>query len=361
MPDKFKGTLPAAAAAEAIARGWHHGRPEDELELLPMTDGGDGFGEVMSRLLGGRPRQFGVLDAARRPRRARWWWASGQELAILESAEIIGLAILPPKRFHPFDLDTFGLGCALRAFSGLPGCILGLGGSATNDAGFGVARALGWEFLDRFGNPLVSWIDLHRLKEIRAPKRRKPLKNLILAVDVNNPLLGSNGATRIYGPQKGLRPRDVPQAERCLAQLARVVQAQLGDDCARVPGAGAAGGLGFGLAAFGGAKLKGGFELFARYARLQLRIGAADLVITGEGALDRSSLMGKGVGRVAEWCQKLHMPCFALAGNVSPEMKTMGGFARMHGLADFVGLRAAQSQPAEALERLTLSVARSLS
>src|SRR3989442_31077 len=150
IPDKFKGTLTATEAAQAIARGWRTARPRDALDLLPLSDGGDGFGEVISGLLEARVQTANTVDAAHRPRAAKWWWVTRSRTAIIESAEVIGLALLPPKRFHPFQLDTFGLGAVLAAASarGARRCLMGLGGSATNDGGFGLARALGWEFLD---------------------------------------------------------------------------------------------------------------------------------------------------------------------------------------------------------------------
>ena len=153
IPDKFKGTLTAEAAAEAIARGWRKARPQDALDLLPMSDGGDGFGEVISRLLAAKVQTIKTVDAAHRPCLAKWWWEPKTKTAIVESATVIGLAMLPSKQFHPFDLDTFGMAAVLRAAAakGARRCLIGIGGSATNDAGFGLARGLGWEFLDPDG------------------------------------------------------------------------------------------------------------------------------------------------------------------------------------------------------------------
>src|SRR5690349_13839430 len=252
IPDKFKGTLTAAAAAEAIQRGWSKVRPEDHVSILPMSDGGEGFGEVMSALLGARRQRIRTVDAAHHPCLASWWWAAKRGTAIIETASVIGLAMLPPKRFHPFKLDTFGLGALFRAAKrkGAKHGLVGIGGSATNDAGFGLARALGWEFFDRKGRAIRRWLELPSLAAIRPPQRRRWFDELVVAVDVQNPLLGRRGATRIYGPQKGLRPRDFPKAERCLYRLKTVWKTESGGDLSRVPGSGAAGGLGFGLMAF---------------------------------------------------------------------------------------------------------------
>ncbi len=362
IPDKFKGTLTAPAAAEAIARGWRKARPEDFLDLLPMSDGGDGFGEVTSALLRAGRQRVKTVDAAHRPCLARWWWEPRSATAIIESAGVIGLAMLPPGRFHPFQLDTRGLASVVRVAvkQGATRCLMGIGGSATNDGGFGLARALGWEFLDRHGELIEDWAGLQRLDRIQAPRRRRWFAHCLVATDVSNPLLGPRGATRVYGPQKGLRGRDFAPAERCLGRLARVVKQKFGRDFAGEPGAGAAGGLGFGLMAFLGAELKPGFALFARQAALERHLRAADLVITGEGAIDRSTLMGKGVGQVAMRCGELNIPCIGLAGVVSLHPGKENIFVQTRALAELTSVRQAQAQPARWLERLAQRVARSV-
>ncbi len=322
VPDKFKGTLTAAEAAAAIARGWSRRRPGDVLERLPMSDGGDGFGDAMSRLANARRRMVWTVDAAHRRWRSAWWWEPKARTAIIESASSIGLALLPRGRYHPFDLDTAGLAAVLLAASraGARECLIGIGGSATNDGGFGVARALGWVFLDGAGVRLDRWTDLRRLRRIEHPARELGFDRVRVAVDVRNRLLGPAGCSRVYGPQKGLRPEDLPLAEASLSQLARVVRRQWGIDIAREPGAGAAGGLGFGLRAFLGAQIESGFDLFAREARLVWRLEGVDRVITGEGSVDRSSLMGKGVGEVVRLCEERGKPWLGLAGRLGEGM-----------------------------------------
>jgi glycerate kinase len=359
IPDKFKGTLTAAAAAEAIARGWRRARAGDSLSLLPMTDGGDGFGEVTSALLKAKVQRVKAVDAAHRPCVAKWWWEARTRTAIIESASVIGLAVLPPRRFHPFQLGTLGLGAVVRAAAkrGARRCLMGIGGSATNDGGFGLARALGWDFLNHKGELIEQWTGLHQLERIRAPQRRQWFSELVVATDVENRLLGRRGATRVYGPQKGLRPQDFALAERCLGRLARVVKAQFGRDFAREPGAGAAGGLGFGLLAFLGAELQPGFELFARQAALARRLREADLVVTGEGAIDRSTLMGKGVGEIARLCRKLKIPCIGLAGVVSASLGTGALFAQARALTELTTVAQAKAKPAYWLERLAWEAA----
>lgn len=320
VPDKFKGTLTADAAARAMAEGWLRARPDDLVERLPMADGGDGFGPVFGSLVGASEETFDTIDAAGRPCRANWWWAAGAGTAVVEAARVNGLAMLPPSVFHPFDLDTYGLGPLLgRVAQARPQrTLVGIGGSATNDGGFGLARALGWRFVDAAGADLVRWTDLDRLERVTPPARPLNLGELIVAVDVDNPLLGPRGAGRVYGPQKGLRPADMAKAEACLGRLAGVVRDHLGEDIAAAPGAGAAGGLGFGLRAFCGGRFRPGIEIFAELAGLPARIAAADLVITGEGAVDAQTAMGKGVGRIAAMAAAAGKPCLVLAGVADP-------------------------------------------
>jgi glycerate kinase len=361
-PDKFKGTLPAGEAAAAIARGWSRMRPKDALAVLPITDGGDGFGEVMGRLLGARAQTVTTMNAAHQSCRARWWWEPTRRTAVIESAAVIGLAMLPPGRFHPFQLDTYGLGVVLNnaLAKGARRCLVGIGGSATNDGGFGLARALGWRFFDASGRSIVRWTELERLAMVKRPKSRHGFKELLVAVDVRNRLLGPRGATRVYGPQKGLRPSDFPLAERCLRRLAAALKQEFGRDFAIIPGAGAAGGLGFGLMAFAGAKLEPGFALFARQAGLGRHLCSAGLVITGEGALDDSTFMGKGVGQIAAECRVTGTECLALAGVVSVSSAKRRLFTQLRALTELTSVERAKAEPGRWLEKLAATAARGL-
>ncbi|HTL58392.1 MAG TPA: glycerate kinase [Candidatus Limnocylindrales bacterium] len=362
IPDKFKGTLSAAAAARAMARGWRRARPGDKIRLLPMSDGGDGFGELMGKALGARPQLTTAIDAAHRPCKARWWYEPRTKTALIDSSGVIGLAMLPPGRFHPFQLDTFGLGLLLRAAArhGAERCLVGIGGSATNDAGFGMASALGWEFLDPAERQIQSWVNLSSLNCLRPPRSKRLFKEIIVAVDVANLLLGPCGATRIYGPQKGLRPTDFESAEICLRRLAHRVKTQFGCDFARLKGAGAAGGLGFGFAAFLGGQLRPGFDLFAARAGMKAHLRWAEVVITGEGALDRSTLMGKGVGNLAKRCRQLRIPCIGLAGTVSSKVAVNKTFWRTYALGDLTTVAKAKAKPRFWLERLATVAAGAL-
>ncbi len=360
VADKFKGTLTAQAVAAAIAKGWRQSRRDDVLDLLPMSDGGDGFGEVLSLLLGAARQKTRTVDAAHRPCQAAWWWDATSKTAILESATATGLALLPPKKFHPFDLDTFGLGAVVQAAAakGARRCVMGVGGSATNDGGFGLARALGWEFLDRDGQPVTHWTGLRTLHKLLAPERRRWFEELVVAVDVQNPLLGPQGATRVFGPQKGLRPKDFPVAENCLRRLATVVEQQLNRPFVSEAGTGAAGGLGFGLRSFLGGRLEPGFALFARMAELRRRMSGAQLILTAEGTLDASTLMGKGVGEIGWWSRKLNVPCLAFAGAIRQPKLVARHFTQAHSLTPrFVPLKKAMAQPERCLSALAAQVA----
>jgi len=358
VPDKFKGTLTAREAAAAIARGWRTARPGDELELLPMSDGGDGFGVIISDLLGAEAQTVQTVDAAHRPCEATWWWHQSTREAIVESARVIGLAQLPAGKYHPFELDTFGLGALLRAAAtpGAKRCLVGIGGSATNDAGLGMARALGWQFFTPDHVEIVRWTELDRLSSVRPPESLRLFEDLVVAVDVQNPLLGPTGCSRVYGPQKGLTEFDI--AERCLARLAKVLEEQLDLSHANTPGAGAAGGLGFGLLSFAGARVESGLDIFARHARLAERVKAARLVITGEGALDAQTLMGKGAGEIARLCRKSGVPCLGLAGIVPEPEKAREMFLATYALTpDLTDRPSALREPALWLERLAAKVA----
>jgi len=359
VPDKFKGTLTAQQAAEVIAHGWGRARPNDAVELLPMSDGGDGFGVVLGALLGAETRSTKTVDAAHRPIVAEWWWEPRSATAIVEAARVNGLAQLPRGKYHPFELDTVGLGEVLRdaAFAGAKRCVMGIGGSATNDGGFGVARAMGWEFFNAKSAALDRWTDLHSLSQIKIPPRDRWFDDFSIAVDVNNPLLGPTGCTRVYGPQKGLKESDFEFAERCLSALAAVAQQELHVSTATEPGAGAAGGLGFGLRTFLGAKLTPGFELFASLANLAARIERADLVVTGEGAIDEQTLMGKGVGELAALCRKLDKPCVGVAGLVTNEEKARQLFTSVHSLSAATTPEDAKQNAGQWLEEVASRVA----
>ncbi len=364
VPDKFKGTLTAEQAARAMARGWLRARPEDRIETLPMSDGGDGFGSVLSLLLKAMPLKTNTVDAAHRFLAAPWWWEPNQRTAIIESARVVGLARMPKAKFHPFQLDTFGLGALLRgaAKKRAGRCIVGIGGSATNDGGFGLARALGWKFLNLRRKEIREWWQLRELIHLQNPKRSESFRGAVtIALDVMNPLLGLEGCSRIYGPQKGLEPEDIVHAEKCLERLAKVAAEKTGADFSKTPGAGAAGGLGFGLMTFAGGKTKSGFEIFAERANLAGRLREVNLVITGEGSIDEQTLMGKGVGQIAALCRRAGKPCIALAGCLQGIKRAQGNFTRIKALTDLTSKKKAMENPRRYLENLAFQTAQEIS
>ena len=350
-PDKYKGTLTARAAAESIARGWQQARPADRVTLFPISDGGDGFGELVGASLGAGIETVATVDAAHQPCAASWWWDPKSRTAIIEAAQANGLARLPAGKHHPFELDTFGLGAVIAAAQakGAGHCLVGIGGSATNDGGFGMARSLGWTFFDERDTK----IELHLLSRCQPPKIAGWPDEILVAVDVQNPLLGPSGCTRVYGPQKGLREEDFDLAERCLGRLAEVMESQSGCRIANQPGAGAAGGLGFGLCSFLGARLVPGFGLFAEYTGLKARLAEADLVVTGEGSIDKSTFMGKGVGALAALCREAKKPCLGLGGAVNDRAATAQFFTRTYAMSpDLTDRATAMANNAEWLARL---------
>jgi glycerate kinase len=380
IPDKFKGTLTARQAGESIAEGWRAIRANDELEILPMSDGGDGFGEIIGGMMGAEPVTVQTIDAAHRLRDATFWFHAPSGTAIIEAAQVNGLALLPPGKFHPFELDTFGLGKVYLTAAELKATkiIVGIGGSSTNDGGFAFAKALGYQFLNSDDVPIQKWTNLDSLERIHMTAEL-PLIETIVGVDVQNPLLGPNGASRVYGPQKGLREEDMEKAEACLGRMAEIVHAMnetalqqiarnMGltgarrSDFANNPGAGAAGGLGFGLQAFLGAKFVSGFDIFADAAHLDERLKSADIVVSGEGAIDKQSLMGKGVGSLYQMCQSAGVRFIGLAGSLSQGISEEFNYSRdiaLLGIVPFLtSLDQAKAEPAKYLRLLASEAAK---
>ena len=235
-------------------------------------------------------------------------------------SEAAGMRRLREDERDPLCASTFGVGEMLLAATerGAHQIIIGLGGSATNDGGLGMARALGFRFLRADGDAVKSAANLSTLKRIEKPNVLK-LSRMIAAVDVRNPLLGEHGATRVFGSQKGAAPEQIELLERALTKLADTVARDLGCDFRDEPGAGAAGGLGFGLMSFCGAKIQSGFDVVAKSIGLESKMRYADVVITGEGSLDRQTLEGKTPAGVAELARKLGKRVFAIVGRASED------------------------------------------
>ncbi len=323
--DKFKGSLNGIQVAQAIKDGWHRVRPSDELRLIPITDGGDGFAKIIGEFLGATIHTIPSVDAAHRPINVDYYFSREKNLAIIEAASVNGLAMMRSStKYHPYVLDNYGLGIVLRKLSekGISRVIIGLGGSATNDGGFGMARALGFRFLDGSGREIESWERLIELDSIEKSPAPLEYSELIAAVDVGNVLLGENGCSKVFGPQKGLKnATEIQHADECMSRLAARVKEQLGVDYSCYPGSCAAGGLGYGLMSFANAKLVSGFEIFSEVADIRRHIEWADLVITGEGCLDETSYSGKCVGELAKLCRESKIPCNAICGRYESSEK----------------------------------------
>jgi glycerate kinase len=298
-PDKFKGSLSAAEAAEAIRLGISRAVPEAICRVAPIADGGEGTAEALIKARGGEWIEAPAHDPLGRSIVAHYGWIDGE--AVIDLSAASGLSLLSDNERDPLRASTFGTGelisDALRR--GAHRILLGLGGSATNDAGAGMAAALGFEFLTSDGDDIEP-IPANFLAMIRViPPENLVLPEVIALSDVTNPLLGPRGATRIFGPQKGATGMTLETLEAGLEHLADMVAEELGCDFRTVPGAGAAGGAGFGALSFLGAKIQPGFETIALALGLERAICESQLVITGEGRIDAQTLDGKGPAGVA--------------------------------------------------------------
>ena len=319
-PDKFKGTLNAREVAQHLAKGLIDVLPDAQIEIVPMADGGEGTAEAVCETRECSWLECKAHDAFGRAIVARYGWIDQEKLAVMEMSEAAGMRRLSKGERDPIRATTLGVGEMILDASkhGAKEIIIGLGGSATNDGGFGMARALGFEFNYEKEHERMSVTDLLDLKKIEKPSHLA-LPKIIAAVDVKNPLLGENGATRVFGPQKGASKSAMENLERALTRLADVVATEFGFDYRQQAGAGAAGGLGFGLLSFCGAEIRPGFEVVAEAVGLEAKMKDADLVITGEGSLDRQTLEGKTPAGVAALARKLHKPVFAIVGRASDD------------------------------------------
>lgn len=321
-PDSFKGSLSAAGAAAAIARGLGAVLPDAEVITLPMADGGEGTVDAFLALLGGLRKTVTVRDPFDRPVEAGFGWMPDARLAVIEVAAASGLPLLAGERLDPLRASTFGTGQLVRAALdlGAQAIILGLGGSATVDGGTGFLEALGARFLDADGRPLRgSGGALPRIARVDLAGLDGRLRQVAItsACDVTNPLLGPAGAVRVFGPQKGADAAGQEVLEAGMARYADAVCAAVGRDARATAGTGAAGGLGFALAGVLGADLASGFTLLAELGRLREVIVSADLVVTGEGRLDTQSLGGKVPVGVARLAAPAGVPVVAFAGSLA--------------------------------------------
>lgn len=322
-PQEFKGSLTAQEAARAIARGLHRALPNAELDLAPIADGGPGTVEALVEATGGRYHETNAHDPLGRPVRARWGALGDGRTAVIEMAAASGLTLLHGNERDPRRASTFGTGELVRAAldAGYRKIIVGVGGSATNDGGAGAAQALGARLLDIDGRDLaLGGAALARLERIDTSGLDARLRaaKIVVATDVTNPLVGPQGASLVYGAQKGASDALARELDAALAHYAEIVRRDLGVDVAAVPGAGAAGGLAAGLIVFCGATVRPGFDVVAEAVGLAKRVRAADAIVTGEGRLDRQSAFGKTTAGVARLAREAGHPVLALAGSVEP-------------------------------------------
>lgn len=317
-PDSYKESMTAAEAAAAMARGVHDVLPDAECVELPLADGGEGFADALTGSLGGRIVETEVVDARGRPIVGRLLVAG--DLGVIEVAQAVGLGLLPAALRDPTVATSRGVGLLIAAAldAGCARLVVGLGGSATNDGGAGMLAALGARFLDETGEALEPLPrDLPRVASVDATGLDPRLAGVRVeaACDVTAPLCGPAGASAVFGPQKGATPDEVARLDAALAHLADVTGRQ---DAANLPGAGAAGGLGWALLAFLGARTRPGLDLVADLVGLDEAISSADLVLTGEGSVDAQTLQGKTPAGVAARAARAGVPVVVLAGRVAP-------------------------------------------
>ncbi|MHA4808096.1 glycerate kinase [Flavitalea flava] len=331
-PDKFKGSLTSFELCSLIEKGLRMASPDFHIVQLPLADGGDGLLEIITHYTPSEMLEEEVQDPLSRPVRAGWLLSADGQTAFIEMARASGLSLLDPREYDPLLSSTYGtgqlIGAAIR--SGVKEIILGIGGSATNDGGIGMAAALGYRFLDAKGKELrPSGGSLLQLARIEAPpgfegKGRQGGKDgpewkdirIRVACDVRNPLCGSLGATRVYGPQKGAGPREIEILEEGMLNLVELLKKDLGLDLANREGAGAAGGLGAGCMAFLGAELVRGVDLVMEYSKAARHIAEADWIITGEGKMDGQTLQGKLVAGIAELGRQSGKRVIAICGTL---------------------------------------------
>ena len=339
-PQEFKGSLTAKEATEAIAAGLRRALPQAEIDPLPMADGGPGTLDALVEATGGRYFEADVRDPLGRPRLARWGGLGGavEATAVVEMAEASGLVLLSPDERDPRRASTFGTGQLLRAAldGGYRRIIVSVGGSATNDGGVGAAQALGVRLLDDRGEELTpGGAALAQLARIDTSVLDERLRDsaIVIAADVTNPLCGLEGASHVYGPQKGADDAAVRELDAALAHFAGVVKRVVGVDYADAPGAGAAGGLGYGLMAFCGASVRPGFQVVAEAVAFESHVARADLIITGEGRLDRQSAFGKTTAGVVRVARQQGRAVVAIAGSV-PDGRAADAFDAVFSLAE---------------------------
>jgi glycerate 2-kinase len=350
--DKFKGSLTAKQASQAVLRGLRRAGLGADVKVCPIADGGEGFTDAIVTAIGGDWKDILASDAQGRRIPARYALIERDDelVAVMEMSAISGLALVSDLTLDPTTATTRGTGeMMLHALErGAHRILLGIGGSATNDGGTGMASVLGYQFLDE-NEALITRLPADLEKVHRIAKEHRIPCEVDVACDVTNPLLGEHGATRVYGPQKGVK--DMAFFENRLEKLADMVTRDLGCDHRDQPGAGAAGGLGFGLLSFCGAELHCGFDLVAEITGLQEKILQADLIITGEGRLDAQTLHGKGPIGVARMARAAGKSVIGVGGMVDDHPGLREAFDELWSVKpDGMSIKEAIARAAELLE-----------
>jgi len=340
-PDSFKECLSAAEVARNIAIGISRVMPDAKITSIPIADGGEGTVEALITATNGSMVAVDSVDALMRPVQSFYGILGDGKTAVIEMAAASGLGLLANSERNPLITSTFGTGLLIKTAleHGYTNIILGIGGSATNDAGVGMAQALGFCFLDKENNELPpGGGSLNKLKFFNSTNANPLLKfaTIRVACDVNNPLCGENGASAVYGPQKGATPEMVKMLDNNLLHFSEIIKNQLGKDVALMPGSGAAGGLGAGLLAFTNATLQPGFEIIKNITNLESHIQQADLIYTAEGKIDSQTQYGKTPFGVAQIALKYKLPVIALAGVIGEgaEILYEKGITSIFALAD---------------------------
>jgi glycerate 2-kinase len=365
-PDKFKGSLEASDVCRAIEAGVILAFPESEIVSIPLADGGEGTTQILTKYTDGRFLEVQVEDPLGRQISAGYGISGDGETAFVEMAAASGLLLLSRTEYNPFLTSTFGTGqLILDALNrGSKRIILGIGGSATTDAGLGMAAALGYQFLDENEQILLpvgqSMAKVKRIDASRADTRLWHTE-MIVACDVTNPLYGESGAAFVYGPQKGADAEMVQSLDLGLRNLSEVATNHFGQDISNKPGAGAAGGLGAGALWFLGAKLEEGVKIVMSQADVESYVREADLIITGEGKVDEQTLQGKVIKGLADLCRANGKPLTVICGtlDISPDqIKSAGITSAMSVLTRPTSLTEAQGEAFEQVRDATFNMVR---
>jgi glycerate kinase len=338
-PDSFKENMTSLQVARAIERGIRRVLPNAKCITVPMADGGEGTVQSLVDGTGGRFVHKQVSGPLGKPVRARYGLLGDGATAVIEMAEASGLPLIEKARRDPTKSSTFGTGelIADALKRGARRIIVGIGGSATNDGGAGMAQALGVRFIDARGRVVATGLGggglatIRRIDISRLDQRLEKAR-VTVACDVDNPLYGPRGAAAVFGPQKGADAHMVKELDANLRHFASLIKAQLGRDVSKLPGGGAAGGLGAGLVAFTGARLRSGVDIVMEAVDLAGALKGADLVITGEGRVDSQTAFGKTPAGVAKAARRARVPVVAIGGGLADDARGVFDHG-IHGLA----------------------------